>query len=54
VRSYRSGELVAPGVVLKEVRKDGVILSRAGALQEVRIPTKATAAPASASPATVR
>lgn len=39
-RSYRSGDLVAPGVILKEVRKDGVVLSRAGALQELRLPTK--------------
>jgi len=45
-RSYRAGELVAPGVVLKEVRKDGVVLSRGGALQEVRIPTKPIATPA--------
>ena len=42
-RSYRTGDLVAPGVVLKEVRKDGVVLSRSGALQELRIPTKSTA-----------
>jgi hypothetical protein len=45
-RSYRTGDLVAPGVVLKEVRKDGVILSRSGALQELRLPTKATPPPA--------
>jgi general secretion pathway protein C len=47
-RSYRTGDLVAPGVVLKEVRKDGVVLSRSGALQELRIPTKSTPAPAPA------
>jgi hypothetical protein len=39
-RSYRSGEVIAPGVVLKEVRKDGVILSRSGRLQELRLPTR--------------
>jgi general secretion pathway protein C len=45
-RSYRTGDLVAPGVVLKEVRKDAVVVSRSGALQELRIPTKATPPPA--------
>ena len=44
-RSYRTGDLVAPGVVLKEVRKDGVVLSRSGRLQELRLPTKSTPAP---------
>src|SRR5258705_9196900 len=48
VRSYRSGDVVAPGVVLHEVRKDSVVLSRAGALQEVRLPTKGAPAPAPA------
>jgi hypothetical protein len=47
-RSYRTGDVVAPGVVLHEVRKDGVVLSRSGALQEVRLPTRsAPAAPPS-------
>jgi hypothetical protein len=47
-RSYRTGDVVAPGVVLHEVRKDGVVLSRSGALQEVRLPAKsAPAAPPS-------
>ena len=45
-RSYRTGDLVAPGVVLHEVRKNGVVLSRSGALQEVRLPTKAAPPPA--------
>ena len=45
-RSYRTGDLVAPGVVLKEVRKDGVVLSRSGRLQELRLPTKSIPAPA--------
>jgi len=44
-KSYRSGDAVAPGVVLKEVRKNGVVLSRSGALQELRIPTKSVPAP---------
>jgi general secretion pathway protein C len=47
-RSYRTGDLVAPGVVLKEVRKDGIVLSRSGALQELRIPTKSVPAPGAA------
>ncbi|HEY3076232.1 MAG TPA: type II secretion system protein N [Burkholderiales bacterium] len=45
-RSYRTGDVIAPGVVLKEVRKDGVVLSRSGRLQELRLPTKSTPAPA--------
>jgi len=36
-KSYRSGDLVAPGVILKEVKKDGVVISRAGVAQELRI-----------------
>jgi len=39
-RAYRTGQSVAPGVVLKEVRKDRVILARAGVLQELRVPVK--------------
>ena len=45
-RSYRTGDLVAAGVVLKAVRKDGAVLSRSGRLQELRLPTKSTPAPA--------
>jgi general secretion pathway protein C len=45
-RSYRTGDLVAPGVVLKEVRKDRVVLSRAGVVQELRLPTKPAPPPA--------
>jgi general secretion pathway protein C len=48
-KSYRAGDTVAPGVVLKEVRKDRVVLSRSGALQEVRLQTT-SASPASAAP----
>ena len=45
-KAYRSGQSVAPGVVLKEVRKDRVVLARAGVLQELRVPVRgAPAAP---------
>jgi general secretion pathway protein C len=39
-KAYRAGQSVAPGVVLKEVRKDRVILARGGELLEVRLPAK--------------
>lgn len=45
-KSYRTGDTVAPGVVLQEVKKGSVVISRAGVAQELRI-TKAPAAPAS-------
>ena len=45
-KSYRSGDLVAPGVTLKEVKKDGVVISRAGVAQELRL-IKAPATPPS-------
>ena len=45
-KSYRSGDTVAPGVVLQEVKKNSVVISRAGVPQELRI-TKTPAAPAS-------
>lgn len=45
-KPYRTGDTVAPGVVLQEVRKDRVVLSRAGVAQELRI-SKAPATPAS-------
>jgi hypothetical protein len=46
-RAYRTGQSVLPGVTLVEVHKDRVVLSRAGVLQELRVPTKsAPAAPA--------
>ena len=44
-KSYRTGDTVAPGVVLQEVKKNAVVLSRAGVAQELRI-TKTPAAPA--------
>lgn len=45
-RSYRSGDTVAPGVVLEEVKKNSVVISRAGVPQELRI-TKTAATPVS-------
>ena len=45
-RSYRSGDTVAPGVVLEEVKKNSVVISRAGVPQELRI-TKTVATPVS-------
>ena len=45
-KSYRTGDTVAPGVVLQEVKKNGVVISRAGVPQELRI-TKTPATPAS-------
>ena len=44
-KSYRTGDTVAPGVVLQEVKRSSVVLSRAGVPQELRI-TKTPAAPA--------
>jgi len=45
-KSYRTGDTVAPGVVLQEVKKSSVVISRAGVPQELRI-TKTPATPAS-------
>ena len=45
-KSYRTGDTVAPGVVLQEVKKSSVVISRAGVAQELRI-TKTPATPAS-------
>ena len=39
-RPVRAGETIAPGVILAEVRRDGVVVSRAGALQQIRLATK--------------
>lgn len=39
-RTYRAGDEVAPGVLVHEVRSDGVVLSRAGQLQELLVPVK--------------
>jgi len=39
-RAYRTGDFVASGVQVKEVRKDRVLVSRAGVLHELRLPTK--------------
>jgi hypothetical protein len=45
-KSYRTGDTVAPGVVLQEVKKNGVVLSRAGVAQELRITKTPATAPA--------
>jgi general secretion pathway protein C len=47
-RAYRAGDTIAAGLVLKEVRKDRVLVSRAGIVQELRLPTKSS--PAAAPP----
>lgn len=39
-RAVRAGETIAPGVVLAEVRHDGVVISRSGATQQIRLATK--------------
>ena len=39
-RAVRAGESIAPGVVLAEVRRDGVVISRSGATQQIRLATK--------------
>ena len=46
-KSYRSGDTVAPGVVLQEVKKNSVVISRAGVPQELRI-TKTPSTPVAA------
>lgn len=51
-KAYRSGQSVAPGVVLKEVRKDRVVIARAGVLQELRIPLKSAPPAATSAPLT--
>jgi hypothetical protein len=39
----RAGEAIAPGIVLSEVQRDGVVIDRSGALQKVRIAAKPAA-----------
>lgn len=39
-RAVRAGEAIAPGVILAEVRRDGVVVNRSGALQQIRLATK--------------
>lgn len=39
-RAVRAGEAIAPGVVLAEVRRDGIVIDRSGALQQIRIAAK--------------
>jgi hypothetical protein len=49
-RAYRTGDYISSGVQVKEVRKDRVLVSRAGVLQELRLPTKSQQQQAPASP----
>lgn len=44
-RAYRTGDYIASGVQLKEVRKQRVLLSRSGVVQELRLPTKPAPVP---------
>lgn len=39
-RTFRAGDEISPGILVKEVRADGVVLSRSGELQELRVPVK--------------
>jgi len=39
-QALRAGEEIAAGVTLAEVRADRVLLSRSGAIQEIRLPAK--------------
>lgn len=39
-RPVRAGDAIAPGVVLAEVQKDGVVIDRSGARQQILIATK--------------
>jgi general secretion pathway protein C len=45
-RAYRTGDFIASGVQLKEVRKDRVLLIRAGVVQELRVRKSPALAPA--------
>ncbi|HUQ77148.1 MAG TPA: type II secretion system protein N [Burkholderiales bacterium] len=39
-RPVHAGEAIAPGVILTEVRRDGVMINRSGAVQQIRLATK--------------
>ena len=39
-RTFRAGDEISPGILVREVRADGVVLSRSGELQELRVPVK--------------
>ena len=39
-RIVHAGQAIAPGVILAEVQRNGVVVERAGAMQEIRIPHK--------------
>jgi general secretion pathway protein C len=53
-RAYRTGDYVASGVQVKEVRKDRVLISRAGVVQELRLPIKTAPVASPASPPMAR
>jgi general secretion pathway protein C len=42
-RAVRAGDAIAPGIVLAEVRRDGVVIERSGALQHIRLATRPAA-----------
>ena len=42
-RAVRAGDAIAPGIVLAEVQRDGVVIDRSGARQQIRIATKPAA-----------
>jgi general secretion pathway protein C len=39
-KAVRAGEAIAPGIVLAEVRRDGVVVNRSGAMEQIRLATK--------------
>lgn len=39
-RTFRAGDEISPGILVREVRADGVVLSRSGELQELRVPVR--------------
>jgi general secretion pathway protein C len=42
-RAVRAGDSIAPGITLAEVRRDGVVVNRSGALQQIRLAAKPAA-----------
>lgn len=42
-RAVRAGDAIAPGIVLAEVRRDGVVIERSGMLQHIRLAAKPAA-----------
>ena len=39
-RAVRAGEAIVPGIILAEVRRDGVVVNRSGAMQQIRLATR--------------